>query len=221
MKNSLVFTQHFKVRLSRHKGTSAPAGLSPRRGRRCPAAPSALPRTGGSSPATRARGGPSAAGPSRYLGGAERPPRGARPPRRAPLTSRPGGCRRRGPGGGGRKQKRPRRPHRGAVTMGRTPSPAPSGSHRRRGGGRRGGRHRHLERGARPGSRRPPSWAWRGAGLRARPASGPRLLRWWLRWTERERNSAKKHSRIATLKKKNVSELWESSVCGWKDSPLA
>lgn len=131
---------------------------------------------------------PPAAGAAHLSGGgAERPPRGARPPRRVLLSphdrgsggrgkplARPAvrtsrlpaaGPRRRLPvvvarvAAGSEQPPRRRRLHRGAVTMGRTPSP--SGSHRREGGEGRGGERRHLERGARPGACRPPSWAWR------------------------------------------------------------
>lgn len=159
---------YFEAPLSPHKGTAAPSRAVPGRGRSCPAAPGALPHTGGSSPATPARG--------RLLlllrpdlvprrRGETAPPA---PPGSSHLATwrlpaaRP--RRRRLPVVAGREaaaagsERRPRRPHRGAVTMGRTPSPAPSGSHRRRGGGRRGGRRRHLERGVGGlGSRPPPS----------------------------------------------------------------
>lgn len=166
MKNSLIFTQHFKVRLSPHKGTSAPGRAVPAAGPPLSRTPqrtaphrgflprhtsAGRPRRRWPDPVPRRRGETAPRGPPTPPGSSHlatwRLPAARPRRRRLPVVA--------GQAAAGSK-RRPRRPHRGAVTMGRTPSPAPSGSHRRRGGGRRGGRRRHLERGARPGSRRPP-----------------------------------------------------------------
>lgn len=170
---------------------------------------------------------PGAAGPTWYLGGAERPPGGVGPPAlagsphlatwRLPVA-RP--WRRRLPVSAGQtaagSKRRPQRPHRGAVTMGRTPSPAPSGSHSRRGGegGAAGAAILSVAPGLAPAGRH------HERGVKTRSASSSLPAPAVVAAMNGACPNLPKAPQLNRHTFNNVSKLSESRVCGLRDSPL-